>query len=352
MKHVIFLCAAMLACHSPVKAGPLIKEQIPADAKWLLHLDGDNLRGTKLGDYLFNQVLGKQLAGAGEQFHFDFSNVLQKVGSLTAYGTDFKKGPEANGVLLINSDGETRKALQGLLAAQLLADTNGPVKKMEQDSRTLYSIANEIFLTLEADRPVIVSKSRSEIDRVHEVLAGKGPSVAANKTFSGYPTMSNGFFFIGVAEGFSAPDIIPPQAKALQMADGGRLALGESADRLSLNLSLRGKSAEVTKQIQQVLEGMVALISLGQPENEDLMQLARSTKVSSTPEIVTLMMEFPVAKALAMLNEHTKPAEPKKPKARHVRRIPKPKEEDVEPAKESAPAKAADQQNATEKKAE
>ena len=334
MKHAIFLCGAMLAWHIPVQAGSLKKEQIPADAKWLLHLDGDNLRGTKVGDYLFNQVLGQQIAGASEQMHFDFSNLLQKVSSLTAYGTDFKKGPEANGVLLINSDIDTQKALQGLLAAQLLANTNGPVKKVEQDSRTLYSIANEIFLTVEKDQPVIVSKSRSEIERVHEVLGGKGPSVAANKTFSGYPTVSNSFFFIGVAEGFSDPNIIPPQAKALQMADGGRLALGETAGQLSLNLNLRGKSAEVTKQIQQVLEGMVALISLGQPENEELMQLARSTKVSSTPEMVTLMMEFPVAKALAMLGEHTKPAPPKKSKTRPGRRIPKPESDDATPPPE------------------
>ena len=111
--------------------------------------------------------------------------------------------------------------------------------------------------------------------------------------------------------------------------------MGETADQLSLNLDLRGKTAEVTKQIQQVLEGMVALISLGQPENEDLMRLARSTKVSSTPEMVTLMMEFPVAKALAMLSEHTKPAEPKKPKVRHVRRIPKPDTEDTAPAEKT-----------------
>ena len=333
MKHALLLCGAMLAWHTPAPAGSLKKEQIPADAKWLLHVDGDNLRGSKVGEYLFTKVLGGQIAGASEQFHFDFSNVLQKVSSVTAYGTDFKKGPEANGVLLINFDGETQKALQGLLAAQLLADTNGPVKKLEQESGTLYSIANEIFLTLEKDQPVLLSKSRSEIEKVHEVLAGKGPSIASNKTFSGYPNLSNSFFFLGVAEGFSDPKIIPPQAKALQMADGGRLALGESADQLLLNLNLRGKSADVTKQIQQVLEGMLALVSLGQPENEDLMQLARLTKVSATPEMVTLAMEYPVAKALAMLEEHSKPAPVphKKSKPKPARRIPKPENDDTTP---------------------
>ena len=61
---------------------------------------------------------------------------------------------------------------------------------------------------------------------------------------------------------------------------------------------------------------MVALVSLGQPDNQDLLQLAKSTKVSSTPETVSLNVDYPVAKVLALLSEQTAP---KKPKTKHSR---------------------------------
>jgi len=44
------------------------------------------------------------------------------------------------------------------------------------------------------------------------------------------------------------------------------------------------------------------------------LQLAKSTKVSSTAEMVSLDVNYPVAKVLALLSEETAP---KKPKAKH-----------------------------------
>jgi hypothetical protein len=62
---------------------------------------------------------------------------------------------------------------------------------------------------------------------------------------------------------------------------------------------------------------MVALVSLGQPDNEDLLQLAKSTKVSSTAEMVSLDVNYPVAKVLALLSEQTTPQKPKTKHSRH-----------------------------------
>src|SRR5205823_6830979 len=52
---------------------------------------------------------------------------------ITAFGNDFKAGPKANGVLLLNGEEETRKIVEGFLAAQDLQDTKGSIKKLQQD---------------------------------------------------------------------------------------------------------------------------------------------------------------------------------------------------------------------------
>src|SRR5262245_66560896 len=43
-------------------AGPLKKEHVAADAKWLIHLDVENLFGTQIGSFLANEILDKQFA--------------------------------------------------------------------------------------------------------------------------------------------------------------------------------------------------------------------------------------------------------------------------------------------------
>src|SRR4030095_11024954 len=119
-----FFCTFLLALNAAVHANLLNQEQVSPDAKWFLHVDLENLRKTKAGDFLINRFLAPQIAQVTNQLKFDVTNLFQKITSLTAYGTDFKNGPQAEGVLLINTDTETQKALEGLLVAQILVDTN------------------------------------------------------------------------------------------------------------------------------------------------------------------------------------------------------------------------------------
>ena len=115
--------------------------------------------------------------------------------------------------------------------------------------------------------------------------------------------MKKTFFFLGVAEGFSADTVLPPQAKLLQLADGGRVVLGENADQLFLDLALKAKTSEVVTQMQQVIQGLIAMASLGKPDDKDIMQLVQSTKVSATDKVVSVNVEYPVEKALQRIDE-------------------------------------------------
>jgi hypothetical protein len=307
MKYRIEFCALLLAIGVAAQADALNKEHISPDAKWLVHIDCDNLRQSQIGAFLLTNVLAPKVAEATGELKFNVTNLLQRISSITAYGRDFMAGPGATGVLLINSDSETQKALEGLLVAQILANTNGPVKKLEDHEPPLYSFANQVFISPQKGGPIVISKSEAQIDATRELLAGKGPSLASTKTFGDFPVVANSFFFLGVADALSLPNSIPAQAKVLQMANGGRVALGEHGDQVFLDLALRGKTAEVSREIQQVIEGMVALVSLGQPDNPDLMDLAKSTKVSCVDQLITISLEYPTGKVLARLNQEMTP---------------------------------------------
>lgn len=317
MKHKLAFSALLLALGAGAYADGLNREHISADAKWLLHLDCDNLRQTQVGGFLLNHLVAPKAEEIGNGLKFNVSNVLQRISSVTAYGVDFTKGPDAAGVLLINSDAETETALEGLLVAQILTKTNGPVKKLANDDQPLYCFGNEVFIAPQKGGPIVISKSRAQVEAAQELLAGKAPSLGANNKFSQWSVTPNSFFFLGVADALNVPNQLPAQAKVLQMADGGRIALGEMDEQVFLDLALHGKNTEVTRQIQQVIEGMIALVSLSQPDNPDLTELTKTIKVSSKDGLITIRMEYPASKAIAKLNEQMTPKTPKEKPPRH-----------------------------------
>lgn len=302
MKLLCYTLALGLTVGGAAHALPLQKELVPGDAKWLVHLDVDAFRDSRLGGMTLNEMLAAPLAQLKAQFKIDGQLVLQKLHSITAFGNDFEAGPKADGVLLLSGDEELLKIVEGLLAAQILQDQGATIKKVQQEPFPLYSVNEEVFVSPRLGGQVVVSKSRKNIESLRKLLEGQGKGGRRSEPFSGYAKVPNTFFFLAVAEGFNDNAALPAQAKILKMAEGARIVVGEKADLVFLNLALKAKDPEVIQQIRQVIEGMTALLALGQSENKELLELVQATKVSSTDKMVTVNIEYPLEKVFGRLN--------------------------------------------------
>ncbi len=311
MKRIIFTLAIMGSLASAVWSGPLPQKEVSAEAKWLIHLDLEQLRLTRLGSFLnkefLENVVEKKMGELKSQLKIDVNFDLKKISALTAYGTDYQKKPEANGILLIQTGQDAEKVIDGLLQAvsALTSDESArPIRKLQQDPHVIYVVGkNDLFASIYEKETLVLGKSRDNIEKARQVLAGKAPSLNGNRAFAGYPPMEKSFFFLGIAEAFNENASIPPQAKVLQMADGGRVVLGEKAEKLYLNLALRTKSEEITSQIQAIAQGLIAFAALSQGENQELQQLAQSIKVATAKNLVTINLEYPVDSALKKLSK-------------------------------------------------
>ena len=303
MKYTMqILAAALLA--TTVAGGPLQKEQVSADAKWLLHLDVDQLRTTRVGEVLVKEVLEKNFSEPKMKLKNDlgFDLDVSRISSITAYGSDYGPG-RAGKVLLIKTDLEFQKALDGAIEKFASQGDEVPVKKLEGDDAGLYSIHNEVFVAFLPGHLVAAGRSIGSVKKEAAVLSGKSPNIVSSKTFSQFPGSKKNSFFVASAESFNSDATIPPQAQILKMADGGQVVLGERGDNLFLSISLRAKTSEVVTQMQQAIQGFLALISLSQQGNKDLLQLAQSAKVSADDNIVSLSVEFPADSAIEHLRE-------------------------------------------------
>ena len=79
-------------------SGPFDKGLVARDAKWVVHLDLEAFRASKLGAHVVNDILQPKFAHSPLSKHWWAVN-LTNVSSLTAYGPTFEKDGE--GVLIV-----------------------------------------------------------------------------------------------------------------------------------------------------------------------------------------------------------------------------------------------------------
>jgi len=179
------------------------------------------------------------------------------------------------------------------------------VQRLASAPVPIYSIRQEFVAALPPGQPVVLAKTQTLLQKGLSVLAGQIPSLGTSPLFTDFPVAPNAFAFLGLAAGFNENTPVPPQAQILKLAEGGRLILGEHGDQVFAQLTLKTRTAEASQQAQQLAQGMLALASLSQPNDQVLQQLARATKVYCQDRLVTVDVQLPTSIVLEKIQaEH------------------------------------------------
>jgi hypothetical protein len=319
-------CLGLLALQAPVSySGPFDNSKVAADAKWVIHLDFDAFRKTAVGQHLTKNFLQPKLENNEQIKKLNLSINLQNISGLTAYGPAFEKNGE--GVLVLSTSADVKKDLDTLVGMAALSENEQKdVVMLQEKPFALYSFKDQVFLAPGVGNLVLIAKSRELLEHGREVALGKKESLANAKSFEAYPAVANAPFFMAMAEGFNDFAGIPPQAQVLRETRGGRLALGEKDENLALNLVFKAKDDAASTKIQQVLQGIVALISLSQPDKA-ITELASGSKIASTGSNVSIDLSFPAAKAIKTFDEKHGGNGDQKPPRRNRGKRPSPEDE-------------------------
>lgn len=312
-KRILSLVSGLSLLGTPLMAGPLQRTQVSADAKWLLHLDAEALQKSKFGSSILQFALAQAGDSLKNEMKIDLPGLIGKTRSITLYGNDFKpglNGPNGRGVLIWQGAPEVEQAVTGILVQQAEATKagQGSVKALSEGLNPTYSVMPNLFVAVRPGQGILVGPKPDQIEDAVRVLDGKTPSLGANATFSEYAALPGGFFFLALAEGFARDAGLPPQAQVLKLAEGGRIALGESSGNLQLAVNLKAQTDEGAVQIQQVAQGLIALASLADVDEPDLVKIkewVRGAKVESKEKIVSLDIAVPVDAALKQLSAAT-----------------------------------------------
>jgi hypothetical protein len=304
MKRFACLIVALLVSLSAI-ADPLRKENVSADARWVLHLDVTNLLSTQLGGFFGREFVDKKLAKPIRDLERQFGIVFdwREIKSVTAYGMDFKKAAQGSGVLLIEGF-DFAGALDAVLeklSTQGAGDV--PLEKVQAEPFPMYAAKDGVFGAPVGERLFLISKSREQLERARKVAAGQAANLTGSHSFPALADAPKGFLLAAVADGFQSMAKLPPQANGLKNAESAQVVAGEKADKVFVNVALNAKNAESATQMQQVLQGLLALAMLSQDENKDLATLVQGLKVGGAEKTVSVNLELPAETIIAKVNE-------------------------------------------------
>ena len=292
-KSLIVTSAAVSVFASVAWAGPFEKSAVAGDAKWVLHLDFDAFKKSRFGAFITDDLLRPRLESNEGLRELNLSFKLDNISSFTAYGPAFEK--DGDGVLVVKTTADAKTDLDKLVALSALSDSS--ITLAHAEPFPLYHM-KDVFVATGIPNTLLVAKSKDQIESARAVLNDRSKSLAATTAFAELPAEPSGFFFIGMAQGFNQDTQVPPEAQVLKETSAGRLVLGENGDEISANLVLRGKNAEAATKIQQVIQGLIALVSMTKAENKELVAAVNGTKITSENQNVIVQLNYPVSTAI------------------------------------------------------
>lgn len=302
---------------------------VPADARWIAHVDLNALRAGAIGKELLALVEKAQFNTQMGNVGIDGQKVLATIGTATAYGTNISSDPkQIDGTLVIEGTADLRKIAESLLLQANIADPKQVVeltdlgfpayairsktKPLNQskdgaDSATTKPVETmEVVIAFPPEPMVLVSKSRAQILKAREVIKGGVPSVAKTAGAPLAKFMSGSKeAYIFAASTVPAEQFLPkedaPQARILKMTEAGSLALGERGENVFAHSDLLANSGQMAEKLMKILQGMAAMLSLAETNDKALSAFINSVGVNREGNTVTLDLSYPSSNLAAMV---------------------------------------------------
>jgi len=301
MKPLIKLTFAVLALTGSAWAGPLSREQVSAQAKWLLHFDAEHFQSTKLGRFYVDDLLVKHVAVMHDKSGFDFDPLLRSLKHATVFGTDFGKSSQTNAVVLLQA-GEAPVRDFGEFVSSHTTRVRGKYPRVVQSKPfPIYKLDKRTIVAPLDNGVLLLGQSPKSISDAWEVLTGKQPNLASTSRFSEFASPADSFVLALGADGIGANIPLPDKMNFFRKADHLRVTLDERADRLLLNVALDVQNAEVASRMKQMVEGLLAWAALEKTDDEEVQLLVKSAKVVATGPTVSASFEYPVERAIKMV---------------------------------------------------
>ena len=295
----VALCAWLIA--AAALAAPFEPKAVPKGSSWVVHVDFDRLRKTQIGENIIQRTSTGTTAARMEVLKNLFKVDPRKdFHSLTLSGIE--KGEE-NGVLVLRTEYD-KAAIMALLQA-------GPAYQVAkygtwdlhrfQDEKKQKMIWGAFF----DEKTVVCGQNQERVGECLETLAGTRPH--ADPALWGDAPAEN--VVLAASADLTRLGQLDPKAAMLRQAEKIAITADETDGTVKCRIVLAAATPEVATQLNQVALGLVAMGNLAaanDPANGWLADLCQKVKVTQAGKTVQVVLDYPVANALAVMEAHDK----------------------------------------------
>jgi len=278
-------------------AAPLSKSQIPADSKWVMHLDMNQFSSSQTCRILTTgQSDGKQFQTMLNRYRTLLGiDPLKDISSLTLFGSEITGN---RGVALINGSLNSKQITKQFSTyPQYSTKKNGQLTLQTWQDK---ASGKPLWASFYSSRQLILASDEFSLLNAAWVLDGEKPSLSSSKaTALPFPAVQPGNFFTAVTKGYSGTN--PTQAMILRNTESANMQLAESSGIVDGAILLNADSPETAGQIQQILNGL--MVSAGFADSESpLAKLAELSTISRTGNTMSLKIHCPAGEAAGLVS--------------------------------------------------
>jgi hypothetical protein len=278
-------------------AGPSALQMsiVPADARWVLHLDMEKLVSSALFKMLTEEGGEPGIQQKAGQFFEKFK--MDPIKDLRAV-TIFGRG-EATKEAVVAVSGNFDKAY---LLSRLKAEPAH--KETPYGKYTLHNWQDKHFGVFVTDNLALISEGEENIKAALDTLEGKAKNISTSPLVSRLMKESNNTIALGAVadiagltgegKGAAAAHEKPAILTKMQTVTG---ALSEIGEMVTLKVEIVAASAQVAKDIEQAIQGLIALVNL-QFADSDAQLLTQSIKINVDGERVRIDAAYPILKLI------------------------------------------------------
>lgn len=303
MRKLLMILIMSVLPAAMVLGGPLLKSQVSSTANWVVHSDYEKFNQTQIG-----QLIRAELAKWGiEQKLLDFKTVfsfhpIDDVRDVTIYGTGDDK-EKAVALIEGNFDREKLVALVRMNPEyEEIAYGDIVVHHwVDEKKRDPNGAGQQMYGCIFNGDLVVLSSGLEAVKLAVDVLNGSAAN-AAGDMFNQPALDAEGAFFQVAANNVGG--IAQKQtAWWLKQTDALDMVIGEAEGTFYIDLSLRAKTQEVAQNVNKILDGIIALMTLAGDEQPVLAELAKKLQLSCLEKTVAVHFESEPERVLSFLKE-------------------------------------------------
>jgi len=286
-------CAACIMLSLSAAGEGLSASSLPANTRWMLHLDARALLQSPLGQELLTSMAGTSSEAKLTAFEALTSiDVRHDLRSVTVCGAG---NADQGGVLYLRGNWNLTKLTTIAAGAEAYsAQAYHRHTVMSWDDQKDGRPAKRQYACFASTNLALLSDHETSLTLALDVLDGRTPGLANAARLQLFEQPSGRpFLWLAAAD---VKDLVAnnPQAAVLQQADSVTLHLAADAQGLQVTAGLKAATPEAAQQAQQVMQGFQSLALLQAGRNPDVAAIAQSTSIRADGRQVHVAMTLPL----------------------------------------------------------